>query len=146
MRTDYKTRLEYESVTWLKSFSAATGRPQTDIVNEALDQYRASLLPLPDAQDDRAAFTPPVPPKEAREAPSEPQGGSAGFFDPLSLSGIGRPETLDEEIARLTFERDNVHKVAGLSVDQQREEFERLDTEVRRLQALKISAELENDS
>jgi hypothetical protein len=141
MRIDYKTRLELDSVQWLKTFSGATGRPQTDIVNEALEQYRASLAPMPDAQDDRGAFTPPVPPKDAREVPPEPQKSSTGFFE-----GADRTETLDEQIERLTTERDSVHRLRDLTASARTQEFERLDAEVRRLQAQKISYDLEQNA
>lgn len=155
MRIDYKTRLELDSVTWLKSFSAATGRPQTDIVNEALQQYRDSLAPMPaaeepkvlasyGAQGDQAAFTPPVPPKDAPDAPPEPQAHSHGLVDPLSLAGIDEPETREQTIARLTRERDSVHtRLKRMSSKDRRDEFDRLDAEIRTLTARQISDDLE---
>jgi hypothetical protein len=148
MRIDYKTRLELDAVQWLKTFSAATGRPQTDIVNEALEQYRESLAPVPakEPQDDREAFTPPVPPKDAREVPPEPQGVSAGFSGEGGTITLSHMETLPDQIARLTAARDNVHMLPDATAAAKREEFERLDGEIRSLQAQQIAADLERNA
>jgi hypothetical protein len=147
MRFDYKTRLEMEHISFLQARSAETGRPQTDLVNEAIVLYRESL-------DDRAAFTPPEPPKEAREAPPEPQAGSTGLVDPLSLGGIGTDvprniesptDVLAREIADAKRQRDTVPtRLREFSAADRRVEHDKWDGVVRRLEAERLNHDIDD--